>query len=423
MQVIADFHTHSRFSRACSLRITLETLEEAAEEKGISVVGTGDFTHNGWLSEIKSSLEPDGESGLFRLKGSKTDVRFFLTTEVCTISAGRDGRQKRIHHCIAMPNIESVEAFNAELAKRGSLESDGRPMLTMSAPELVENAFSASKDAFVFPAHVWTPWFGALGAMSGFNSIKEAYEDQEKHIYALETGLSSNPEMNWRVSALDKYALVSNSDMHSTPKMGREANVFDIQEGKLGYRELIEAVKGKDRSKFKKTIEFYPEEGKYHFDGHRNCKFSVDPSMKKLDRCPTCGKKLTIGVMHRVNDLADRPVGYVPQDAVPFTSIVPLREVVAYVMRKSGYSPLVASKYNSMILSLGDEFHILMVTKIEDIEKAAGEEIARAIQNVRENRIHIEPGYDGVFGELDLLGREEKRSEAPARRSSQKKLF
>jgi uncharacterized protein (TIGR00375 family) len=403
MEVIADLHIHSRYAMACSSRITLEGLESTALEKGINLISTGDFTHPAWLSEIKKTLEPCGETGLFKIKGSQSKLRFVLGSEVSTIFADKNKISKKIHNCILMPSIESVEALNSELSRFGSLASDGRPALSMSAAELVEKAFNSDRDAFVFPAHAWTPYFGVFGSFSGFDSIKEAYQDQEKRIRALETGLSSDPQMNWRVSSLDKYALISNSDMHSLEKMGREANVLDIKDSEITYGSVIKAITDRDSHSFKQTIEFYPEEGKYHYDGHRQCNFSADPDTNKLTKCPVCGKRLVIGVLHRVNDLADRPVGYRPKGAVPYVHMVPLREVIAYVTKKTAYSPVVTSMYNDLVTNLGSEFSILGSADLDKIRGLSNDTVGDAIQNIREDRIRITPGYDGVFGKLDLI--------------------
>lgn len=404
MRIIADFHIHSRFAMACSTSITLHGIEQAAKEKGINLIGTGDFTHPSWLAEIKRDLEP-AESGLFKIKGSNSGVRFILSGEVCTLFQGNDKKMKKIHNLLLMPSIETAEAFNQSISKYGALSSDGRPILSMRAAELVEHAMRASKDAFVFPAHAWTPYFGVFGSLSGFDSMKEAYEDQEKHIYALETGLSSDSPMNWRISALDKYTLLSNSDMHSTPKIGRSANMFEIDKNKVSYMSIINAIKDKEAGKIKKTIQFFPEEGKYHFDGHRQCLVSVDPDTNKMEFCPVCGKKLVFGVVHRVNDLADRPPGYVPTNAIPYIKIVQLREVIAYVLKKTYASVVVENSYNEMISKLGTEFDILLDLDTNRIKENFGDEMSTAISNIRENKITIEPGYAGVFGKVDLLNR------------------
>jgi uncharacterized protein (TIGR00375 family) len=419
MKVIADFHTHSRFAMACSSNITINGMEKASVEKGINLIGTSDFLHGQWLSELKSNLKKDGDTGFFEINGSDSNVRFILTGEVSTIFTGNDKRVKKIHHIIMLPDFESVDSLKGMLSKYGNLETDGRPQLSMSAAHLLEEVFKVNKSAFVFPAHAWTPYFGVFGSLSGFNSMKDAYEDQEKHIYALETGLSSDPVMNWRISWLDKYALLSNSDMHSLPKLGREANVFELEEKEFNYNDVTKSIKEKDIKHLKSTIEFYPEEGKYHFDGHKECKFSVDPSTG-ISVCKICGKRLIMGVLHRVNELADRQVGFRPDNAIPYVNMVPLLEVVAYVMHKNTFSVVVEAQYRKMLESLGTEFHILIDANLEKIEECSSKEIAQAISNVRNNKIEIVPGYAGVFGELELLDRENKHEN---NNNKQKSLF
>jgi uncharacterized protein (TIGR00375 family) len=385
-------------------------MHDTCMEKGINLICTGDFVHPEWLGELKGSLEP-AQPGLFRMKGSQSAVRFVLGGEIATVfDVG--GKSKRIHQVILMPSFESVDALAEILSKKGDLRSDGRPQVSMTSAELVEEALRVEKRAFVFPAHLWTPFFGALGAKSGFNSMKEAYGDQAKNIYAIEMGLSSNPPMNWRLSALGKYALLGNSDMHSLLKMGREMNIFEIDEKALSYDSLIKTIKDKDRGSFKMVLKFFPEEGKYHFDGHRQCVVSVDPTKYDIRNCPICGKKLTIGVMHRVMDLADKPEGYVPENAIPYFSSVPLREVIAYVLKKGEASVAVEQMYRKMIDAVGTEFDILVDAPIEKIAENSTPEIGTAISNIRERRINVVPGYDGVFGKIDLLNRESKANMA-----------
>ncbi|MDE1825834.1 MAG: DNA helicase UvrD [Candidatus Micrarchaeota archaeon] len=404
MEAIADFHIHSRFAMACSKNITLQGLDLGARQKGISVIGTGDFTHPTWLNEIKNELVP-AEQGLFKRRNSDSETRFALSAEVCTVFESA-GKSKKIHNCILVPTLEAAEEINQSLSKFGDLRSDGRPLLGMSAAQMVETLMGISKDVFVFPAHAWTPWFGVFGAFSGFDSMEEAYEDQVKHIHALETGLSSDPEMNWRISKLDKYALLSNSDPHSIPKIGREANVFDFEENELSYNSIIKAIKGKDKRHFKMTIEFYPEEGKYHYDGHRGCDVSLSPeeSKKYNGRCPVCGKRLTIGVEHRVEELADRPQGYKPKDAIPFVHVVPLIEVLSYVTRKGDKSMHVQGLYTKLIEKFGSEFNVTIKADIDQI-KEVDKDLAAAIEKVRSDDVNLIPGYDGVFGTVDILKR------------------
>ncbi|MDE1834853.1 MAG: DNA helicase UvrD, partial [Candidatus Micrarchaeota archaeon] len=398
MEYIADLHTHSKYAMACSEQLNLENMDAAAREKGITIMSTGDFTHPRWLNEIKSNLSQS--QGILTLKGSPRSTKFILGSEVCTIFEDKGGKSRKIHHGIFVPDIDSAELVNEQLSKHGNLESDGRPALMMSPAQLVEAVKGVSRDSFVFPAHAWTPWFGILGAFSGFDSIEEGYEDQAKYIHALETGLSSDPAMNWRISKLDKYALISGSDAHSLPKLGREAVVFEFEK-EPSYKQIIDSIKEK---RMKMTIEFYPEEGKYHFDGHRNCNISLSPeeSSRYGDRCPRCGKRLTIGVLHRVDKLADREEGYKPSNAVPFVHAIPLEEVIAYVMKKNTYSPFVKSSYKKLIEKFSTEFNVLIKADIDQI-KEADKDLGKAIGSVREGRVNLVPGYDGIFGIIDIF--------------------
>ncbi len=398
MKVVADLHIHSRFSRACSTRITPSALAASALEKGINLISTGDFLHNQWLTEIKQNLEPDKDTGLLKIKRSDNGVRFMLGTEVATFFWEK-GKSKRVHTCIMIKNMENISQLREVLSKSGSLDIDGRPILSMSAAELVEKVISVERDAFIFPAHLWTPYFGALGETTGFDSIKEAYEDMEKYIYAYESGLSSDPKMNWMVSQLDKYALISNSDAHSLEKLGREANVFNVS--KIEYNEIFKAIKDKDKAKFIRTIEFYPEEGKYHYDGHRQCNFSLKPG-KSSDRiCPVCKKPLVIGVMHRVMELADREEGYIPSGAIPYIHQIPLREIISFMINKGVGTQAVENKYKELINAFGTEFNVLTADP-KSISKI-DHDIAGAIEKMQKNEVKIDPGYDGVFGKFELL--------------------
>lgn len=399
MEYIADFHIHSRFAMACSQNIDVEGLDITAKDKGIKIIGTGDFTHPIWIDELKRNLE-EAEPGLYKAKGSKTGTRFIISAEVANIFDS-GGKNRRVHNCILVPGLDDAAQINDAIKKKGALESDGRPALSMSCSELVEKVHEISNDAMVFPAHAWTPWFGVLGSSSGFDSFEDAYEDQVKHIHALEMGLSSDASMNWRLSQLDKFALLSNSDAHSLPKIGREANVFEFGEKDLSYASIAGAIKGK---KLKRNIGFYPEEGKYHYDGHRDCKVSLSPKEAKKynGRCPVCGKPLTIGVMNRVEQLADRPDGYTPKDAVPYTHAVPLLEVLAHITKRTTTSPVVKREYYELIKSFGTEFDLLLNADPAQISKR-NPELAAAIQNVRSEHVRLIPGYDGVFGIVDIM--------------------
>lgn len=409
MECIADLHMHSKYAMACSEQLVLENMDAAAKEKGIKIIGTGDFTHPAWLPELKSRLS-ETAPGMYSLKGSSTGTRFVLSAEVCTIFEDKAGKFRKIHHCMLAPNIEVAEQVNAALSKHGDLRSDGRPTLTKITPaELVEKVYSISDEMFVFPAHIWTPWFGVLGAFSGFNSMEEAYEDQAKHIYAYETGLSSDPPMNWMVSKLDKYALISGSDAHSLPKMGREAVVLSMEEQDMSFKGLTGKIKNKD---MKMTVEFYPEEGKYHYDGHRNCNISLSPeeAAKYNDRCPKCGKQLTIGVMHRVDELADREFGEKPSDAVPYVHAIPLQEVIAYVSNKAQTSSYVKATYAKLIDRFKSEFNVLLKADIDQIREE-DKELARAIGVIREDKANVIPGYDGTFGIIDIFNQSKSNSD------------
>ncbi len=402
MEIISDFHIHSRYAMACSPSITIKGLAHEAQEKGIKLLSTGDFTHPSWFSEIKENLS-EYQNGIYSLKGEKSGTMFVLGVEICTIF-NKDGKTRKIHNCVLAPNIAVAEQINDVLSKRGPLTSDGRPVFNMHASELVEILMEIDKSITVFPAHIWTPYFGALGSMSGFDSIKDAYEDQAKNIHALETGLSSDPKMNWRLSSLDKITLLSNSDAHSLHKLGREANVLEISEDKLSYGEIADCIIKKDPKRIKLTVEFYPEEGKYHFDGHRKCNISLSPqeAEKYNNICPVCRKNLTIGVLHRVNDLADRSEGYTPKNAIPYLHTVPLREVVAYIMKKNDSSPAVDEALRKLVSSFGSEFNVLLnedISKLEGVDK----ELGIAIERIRKERVHLIPGHDGVFGVIDIM--------------------
>jgi uncharacterized protein (TIGR00375 family) len=399
MQFIADFHIHSLFSRATSQDMALPQIAESAKRKGLKLLGTGDFTHPQWLSMLQKDLKPTG-NGLFIYR----DIYFILTTEVNNVYT-KDAKLRRIHNIIFAPDFKDVEKINKFLARYGNLASDGRPTLALDSYRMLAAVKELSPESFLVPSHIWTPWFSLFGAHSGFDSIEDCFEDLSKEIVALETGLSSDPKMNWRLSSLDGYALISNSDAHSPSRLGREANVFDCE---LAFGEIKTVLKTKDRKKFLYTIEFFPEEGKYHYDGHRNCNVSLAPKQSVLnnDICPVCGRRLTIGVLHRVESLADREDGFIPQDAIPYKNLVPLEEIIADALGIGRDTAAVRLKYDNLIKNLGSEFDVLLSAPIEDIKKYSTERIALGVAKMRRGEITVIPGYDGVFGTIKLFTQE-----------------
>ncbi|MBN1169724.1 DNA helicase UvrD [Candidatus Micrarchaeota archaeon] len=393
MRIVADIHVHSKYARGTSPRCDIEGLSEGAKIKGIDVIATGDFTHPLYFQEIKTAFR-DSETGLFDYKG----VKFILSTEISVIYPGKE-KTNKMHHIVLSPSLEVAEQVNDILAKIGNLKADGRPILGISSAGLADQLFSISDDIMVIPAHVWTPWFSIFGSKSGVDSVEQAFEEHAGKIYALETGLSSDPAMNWLVSSLDRYTLVSNSDAHSLAKLGREANVFDLPE--ITYQSITNAIK--TRKGFQKTYEFYPEEGKYHYDGHRKCHVLLSPweSKARNDICPICRKKLTIGVMHRVADLADRKPGYRPANAISFDYIVPLTTIISKTLKKAEISIAVAEEYSKLIRYFGSEFAVFEADN-ETLKLATTPEIALSIIRVKSGKIRWIPGYDGVFGNLVL---------------------
>jgi len=405
MRIIADFHLHSKFSRATSREMDVETLAKWCALKGITVVGTADFTHPVWLRELRSKLRPSGR-GLYTF-GSQ---QFILTTEVSNIYP-QGGRLRKIHNILLAPSFEVVDRLNAVLSRFGSLMADGRPTLSLPSDKLVEYVMEVSPECMVIPAHVWTPWFSLYGSNSGFDSLRECFGDQSRHIHAVETGLSSDPPMNWRIAELDAVMLVSNSDAHSPPKLGREANVFDCA---LDYGEILGALRRRDRSKFLFTIEFFPEEGKYHFDGHRACNQRLSPKETRAARglCPACGKPLTVGVMSRVEALAAREDGAGP-GRVPYRHLIPLEEIIAEALGTQPGSGAVREEYLGLTAALGSEFAILMDVPLDEVARHTRPRVVEGLRRVREGRVQIRPGYDGVFGEIRIFGgaAEERRGE------------
>ena len=403
LRLVADLHCHSKYAMATSKDTDLDHLAAGARSKGINLLGTGDFTHPGWLAEIKAKLEPVGGTGVFTYGG----ISWVLSSEVCTVYE-RAGRWRKIHHLLYAPDLETASQVGEALSKYGNLASDGRPILKgISSAELVEVSASISRQIVVMPAHVWTPWFGALGDKSGFDSLADCYEDRVGDIFAVETGLSSDPPMNWRLSSLDGMALISNSDAHSPNpwRLGREANVFDFPS--LTYRGLFDAVRLKDASRFLFTVEVDPAYGKYHFTGHKRCGVSMTPrEARGLDnRCPKCGKKMTVGVFQRVDELADRPEGYVPEGAIPFRRLLPLYEVISFSTGVNRlYSKPVIRLQDKLIAGFGSEFVVLLEAGEDSLAKVVPDRVAKAIIACREGRVEVVPGYDGVYGTPAFTG-------------------
>ena len=400
MKFIGDFHIHSKYARATSQDMNLENLDIWATKKGIQVISAGDFTHPAWFQELRAKLEPSA-SGLFKLKNNSSGTFFILTTEISCIYS-KNGKVRKVHLLVFAPSLEAVKKINDRLAVRGNLAADGRPIIGIDAKDVLKIALDASPECMVIPAHAWTPWFAVFGSKSGFDSLEECFDDYTKYIYAVETGLSSDPAMNWRFSGLDKVALISNSDAHSAQKIGREANIFDTE---VSYQGIADAIRTKDPKKFLFTVEFFPEEGKYHYDGHRLCQVSLTPAQSKERNgiCPKCGKPLTIGVLNRVEELADRPEGFVPDNSIPFKSLVPLDEIIGESLHVGVHSKQVKKEYDTLLAKIGSEFKILLDAPLSDLQEATLPEIAKAIACVREGKIRIEPGYDGEYGKIHIL--------------------
>lgn len=393
MRAIADFHIHSRFSRATSRDLNLDTLSEGAKLKGISILGTGDFTHPDWLKELKTGLGTS-QTGIYEYNG----VNFVLSSEVSSIFE-TGGKVRKVHILLLAENFEVVDQINERLEKLGRLESDGRPILSgVNCSELAELLMEISPNIAIICAHYLTPWFGVMGSKSGFDSIEECFQEQTKHVSALETGLSSDPLMAYRISKLDKFSLVSFSDAHSPSKLGREFTVFDLD--KLTYGSILDAMKNRDGSKIAMTGEFFPEEGKYYWDGHRNCNVSLAPknTIKLNDVCPRCRRKLTIGVLHRIEELADRPEGFEPKGAVPFKHMIPLVEIIGKMVKSNAYSKKALGEYYKIVKAFGNELNALLNVPREELLKVTDKRIADAIIKVRNGKIVYRPGSDGVYG-------------------------
>jgi len=400
MRIVADLHIHSRFSYACSREMEAERLAWWAKRKGITLLGTGDFTHPIYLTSLKRQLAP-AEEGLFRLHQGERDVRFMLTVEITNIFR-QDGRLRKTHTLVFAPSFAVAERLNAQLGRHGNLAIDGRPTLKCSAHDLLKLVKDTAPECEVIPAHVWTPWFSVLGSLSGFDSLAECYGDDARFIRAVETGLSSDPAMNRRLSALDAVALISNSDAHSPRKLAREANVLDCE---LSYHGVVEALVSRDPQRFLYTIEFFPEEGKYHLDGHRQCQVRLFPGETRKLRglCPVCGKKLTVGVLHRVDALADREEQDSPVNVIPTKHVLPLEEVLAAAYGQGPNTKKVVREYDRLIECYGSELTILLECPEQQLATQVSDRILAGILKVRRGEVRIIAGYDGEYGKIVLF--------------------
>lgn len=421
MRQILDLHIHSKYSRACSPNLELPKIDLACQKKGINICATGDFTHPKWLEHIKETLIP-ANKGLYHIKGKPSSIgqqktKFILSTEVSCIYKHKEAT-RRLHLVILAPNIEAVEKLNNALVEKGvNLRSDGRPIMGLSAKQVLQMLLEIDEHFLMIPAHVWTPWFSIFGSKSGYDSVEDCFEDLSPHICTLETGLSSDPPMNRLWSALDRYTLVSNSDAHSLEKLGREANVFEFEnESEITYDNICKIIKQGDRKKFLFTIEFFPEEGKYHFDGHADCKVCFSPKQTKKEKfiCPECKRKLTVGVLHRVEDLSDRETkDIIKNKFIPHKYIVPLIEIISFVHGAGVKSKKVMAEYERLVSKFGDEFNILIDEPIENIQQAVvNSDLALAIENMRSGKISLNPGYDGIYGRFDLFPQKNSSSQS-----------
>jgi uncharacterized protein (TIGR00375 family) len=422
MQQVLDLHIHSRYSRACSRDLTLENLDKACRLKGVDIIATGDFTYPQWFDSLTLTLS-QRERGLYGLKNSDSKVRFILSTEIALIYKQGD-KTRRIHLVVLAPSIAAVEKLNKYLeAHKFNIRSDGRPILGMSAMELCKILFAIDEKFMVIPAHIWTPWFAVFGSKSGFDSMAECFGEFTKYIYAYETGLSSDPAMNWRLSALDNLTLLSNSDAHSLPNIAREANVFAMNE--VSYDAIYDIIKISSpkqrtsgvKSKFGEllyTIEFYPEEGMYHYDGHRACGVRFNPAETKKHQgiCPKCKKKLTVGVDYRVGELADREPGFRPQGAPDYKKLVELDKIIAESMDiKSRAAQKVQAEFHNVLKKTQtNELNILIDYNLDDLAQATLPEIVEGIRRVRAGKLIVEPGFDGQYGTVRIFSEAEKKS-------------
>ena len=404
MEIIADLHLHGRFARGTSKALDIPNLEKWARVKGLNLLGTADFTHPEWFNELKNNLVKE-QDGIYY---TKSGFAFMLQTEISLIYT-QDGKGRRIHNLVYAPSFKTVQQITEYLKKHGRVDYDGRPIFKIPCDKFVYDLKNIDSRIEIVPAHIWTPWFSLLGSKSGFNRVRECFREQTRHIHALETGLSSDPAMNWRLSELDDYTLISNSDTHSfwPWKLGRECNVFEMD--KLSYDNVIEIFK--TRKGFKETLEFFPEEGKYHYDGHRNCGVIIKPAdaVDLNNICPVCGKPLTVGVMHRVEELADRPAGFKPENAVPFRSFMPLSELIAGGIGVSVNAKKTWHIYNQLMQNFGNEMNVLRSVSEEKLKEVVNDKTLILIMKNRRQEIEFRPGYDGEYGK-PLFTEDDKKS-------------
>lgn len=420
MELIVDLHIHSHFSRATSKDSTLEGLYKWGKIKGINIIGTGDFTHPGWFAEIQEKLE-SAEPGLFKLKEQfarqidqslppvirDSQIRFILTSEISNIYSKND-KVRKLHNLVVAPSFESAASINEKLSQIGNLKADGRPILGLDSKELLKIVLEIDPNIIFIPAHIWTPWFALFGSKSGFDSIKEAFEELAPQIKAVETGLSSDPYMNWRIKELENVTIISNSDAHSPQKLGREATIMDIN---WDYFDLAQGIKTSDK-RIVGTIEFFPQEGKYHYDGHRdhNIRFAPEETKKHQGICPVCHKPLTVGVDYRVDELAIHPADYKPKNHKSVEYIIPLVEIIGETKGVGAASKAVREIYDKVIALFGSEFSILRTVPLEKIKEAGFVDLAFALGKMRKGEIYIEPGYDGVFGKIKIFSSDERKN-------------
>ena len=441
MNYIADLHVHSKYSRATSPKMDVDGIFNWAKIKGINLVATGDYTHPDYFRELKTKLEYDKNSGFYKIKNDSSDSNnsrdssnssnssnssiqaakppsFVPTAEISCIYK-KNNKCRRLHIVLITPTLEEVEKINIHLDKIGNIKSDGRPILGLDAKKLAEIVLNISPDSLVIPAHAWTPWFAIFGSKSGFDSMEECFEELTPQIYAIETGLSSDPAMNWRWSALDNITLISNSDAHSPANLGREVNIFNLE--KLTYQNFLKAVKrqGGKKNQMASTVEFFPQEGKYHYDGHSKCNICFSPEQTKKNKgiCPKCKKPLTVGVDYRVSELADRPSGSKkPSGQADYKSLVPLQEIIADSLGRGKNTKGVQTEYENMIKKGKTEFNILLNLKETELKKITTPKIAEGIKRVRSGNLIIHPGHDGEYGIVKIFSKKEQKEK-------QKKLF